>query len=91
MTALLHVEGLKVTIGPVTPLDGVSFALRRGEILGLVGESGSGKSLTAMAVMGLLPLSGGRVSAGSINFDGIELCTLDEERYRQLRGRRASA
>ena len=88
MTALLKVEDLKVTIGPVTPLDGVSFAIRRGEILGLVGESGSGKSLTAMAVMGLLPLSGGRVSAGSINFDGIELGTLDEERYRQLRGKR---
>ena len=88
MTALLKVEDLKVTIGPVTPLDGVSFALDRGEILGLVGESGSGKSLTAMAVMGLLPLSGGRVSAGSINFDGIELATLDEERYRQLRGKR---
>jgi ABC-type glutathione transport system ATPase component len=70
MTALLRVKDLKVTIGLVTLLDGVSFALGRGEILGLGGESGSGKSLTAMAVMGLLPLSGGRVSGGSIRFDG---------------------
>lgn len=88
MTALLTVQGMRVVIGPVTPLDGVSFALNRGEIFGLVGESGSGKSLTAMAVMGLLPLSGGRVSEGSINFDGIELTTLEEGSYRALRGKR---
>ena len=88
MTALLTVTDLKVAIGPVSPLDGVSFALDRGEILGLVGESGSGKSLTAMALMGLLPLCGGRVSAGSMRFDGLELSTLAENRYRQLRGSR---
>lgn len=88
MTALLTVTDLKVTIGPVSPLDGVSFALHRGEILGLVGESGSGKSLTAMAVMGLLPLSGGRVRSGSIRFDGLELSTLAENSYRRLRGSR---
>lgn len=52
---LLEVHDLRVSIGAVTPLDGVSFAVDRGEIHGLVGESGSGKSLTAMAVMGLCP------------------------------------
>jgi len=88
MTALLTVADMQVTIGPVTPLDGIGFTLDRGEILGLVGESGSGKSLTAMAIMGLLPLSGGRVSAGSIRFDGTELTTLGEDAYRQLRGKR---
>ncbi|MFO1131997.1 MAG: ABC transporter ATP-binding protein [Hyphomicrobiales bacterium] len=88
MTALLTVESMKVQIGPVTPLDGVSFMLERGEILGLVGESGSGKSLTAMAIMGLLPLSGGRVTEGSIRFEGTDLTTLDEESYRRLRGKR---
>ena len=41
--------------------DGVSFSLDKGEILGIVGESGSGKSLTAMTIMGLLPLIGGRI------------------------------
>lgn len=86
--ALLDVKDAKISIGPVSPLDGVSFALERGEILGLVGESGSGKSLTAMAVMGLLPLIGGRVSSGSIRFDGMELTELDEARYRALRGKR---
>ena len=86
--ALLEVRDARVTIGPVTPLDGISFTLEQGEILGLVGESGSGKSLTAMAVMGLLPLIGGRVSAGSIRFDGVELTALAEEPYRALRGKR---
>lgn len=86
--ALLEVKDMKVEIGPVTPIDGVSFALDRGEILGLVGESGSGKSLTAMAIMGLLPLNGGRVSAGSIRFDSIELTQLSEHAYRALRGKR---
>jgi oligopeptide/dipeptide ABC transporter ATP-binding protein len=86
--ALLTVTGLGVTIGTVSPLDGVSFKARRGEILGLVGESGSGKSLTAMALMGLLGRIGGRVSAGSIQFDGQELTTLDEPAYRRLRGKR---
>lgn len=88
MSALLSVQDLKVRIGHVTPLDGVSFSISRGEILGLVGESGSGKSLTAMAIMGLLPLSGGRVSEGSIRFDGTELTTLHEDVYRTLRGKR---
>lgn len=88
MTALLSVENMKVRIGPVTPLDGVSFMLERGEILGLVGESGSGKSLTAMAIMGLLPLSGGGVEEGAIRFEGRDLTRLDEESYRRLRGKR---
>ncbi len=86
--ALLTVRGLGVSIGTVSPLDGLSFEARRGEILGLVGESGSGKSLTAMALMGLLGRIGGRVSAGSILFDGHELTTLPEPAYRALRGKR---
>ncbi len=86
--ALLEVSDVKVGIGALSPLDGVTFALDKGEILGLVGESGSGKSLTAMAVMGLLPLIGGRVSAGSIRFSGMELTSLPESSYRALRGKR---
>ncbi len=85
---LLEVNAARVEIGPLVPLDNITFAINPGEILGLVGESGSGKSLTAMAVMGLLPLIGGRVSAGSIRFDGIELTALREEAYRALRGKR---
>jgi peptide/nickel transport system ATP-binding protein len=86
--ALLEVEGIRVSIGSLTPLDGVSFTLDKGEILGVVGESGSGKSLTAMSVMGLLPLIGGRVTSGAIRFDGIDLISLSEPRYRALRGKR---
>lgn len=77
-----------VSIGDVTPLSHVSFRLQRGEIIGIVGESGSGKSLTAMGIMGLLPLIGGQIDHGSVMFDGIELTTLPENDYRKLRGAR---
>jgi oligopeptide/dipeptide ABC transporter ATP-binding protein len=85
---LLSVERLSVSIGPARPLDDVGFALAQGEILGIVGESGAGKSLTAMAVMGLLPLIGGRIESGAVWFDGVDLVQLPEESYRKLRGRR---
>ena len=85
---MLEVSNLEVAFGHVAPLSGVSFSLSKGETLGIVGESGSGKSLTAMSVMGLLPLSGGRVTAGSIIFDGQELTSLSEPAYRKLRGGR---
>jgi oligopeptide/dipeptide ABC transporter ATP-binding protein len=84
---LLQVLDLRVSIGSVTPLDGVSFALDRGQIHGLVGESGSGKSLTAMAIMGLLPLIGGRITGGNLAFDGHSLQRPEAE-LRKLRGRR---
>ena len=84
---LLSVENLSVCIGSVEPLSGISFAVDRGEILGLVGESGSGKSLTALACMGLLPLIGGRISTGSITFDG-HLLDNPEVALAKLRGRR---
>jgi peptide/nickel transport system ATP-binding protein len=84
---LLQVDNIAVTIGNLTPLQGISFAVDRGEILGLVGESGSGKSLTALAITGLLPLIGGRVT-GAIRFDGQDLTQLAEPALRKLRGRR---
>jgi peptide/nickel transport system ATP-binding protein len=85
---LLSVENLSVGIGQVRPLDGISFAVDRGEILALVGESGSGKSLTALAVTGLLPLIGGRVTGGSVTFDGVDLTQLSEAQLRPYRGKR---
>ena len=88
MSSLLAVRDLCVGIGSLKLLDGISFDLRKGEILGVVGESGSGKSITAMTVIGLLPLLGGRVLSGSINFDGAELTTLPESAYRSLRAKR---
>lgn len=85
---MLKVKDLAVAFGSVAPLSGVTFSLAKGETLGIVGESGSGKSLTAMSIMGLLPMSDGRVTAGSIVFDGQELTTLAEPAYCKLRGGR---
>ena len=85
---MLNVRDLGVAFGVIQPLLGLSFAVERGETLGIVGESGSGKSLTAMSVMGLLPLSGGRITSGSVEFDGQDLTKLSEKAYRNLRGGR---
>ena len=87
---LLEVEDLRVTLrtsrGPAEVLRGVSFSMPRGHTLGLIGESGCGKSITALALMGLLP-EGAQVS-GSIRLAGQELTTLDERRWCALRGSR---
>ena len=87
---LLEVSALRVTLqttrGPADALRDVSFTLRRGDTVGLIGESGCGKSITALALMGLLP-DGAQVG-GSIRFDGIEMTTLDEPTLCTIRGRR---
>jgi len=72
---------------PLRPVDGVSFDVGRGEIVGLVGESGSGKSLTALAVACLAPYPG-RVRADSLRLSGEELLTLAPDRRRRLLGTR---
>lgn len=74
--------------GLVRAVRGVSFQLRRGEVLGIVGESGSGKSVTSLAVMGLLPGSA-RVS-GSVRFRGQELLGASDSELSRLRGRQIS-
>ncbi len=86
--ALLTVDNLSIDIHGIRPLDGISFHVDKGEILGIVGESGSGKSLTALSIMGLLPLIGGRIERGQISFDGIDLTHLPEPQFRTLRGKR---
>lgn len=88
MTAQMRVRDLTVAFPSSsewnTVVNGVSFDVMAGETLALVGESGSGKSVTAMAVLRLLP-KGARV-AGSITFDGEELITGTDKRMRQIRG-----
>jgi peptide/nickel transport system ATP-binding protein len=76
--------------GVVRAVDGVSFALERGETLGIVGESGCGKSVTALSILRLIPNETGRIVEGSIRFDGQELTTLGEEAMKRLRGHRIS-
>jgi len=87
---LLDVRGLRVALdtarGPAEALRGIDLQLERGATLGLIGESGCGKSMTAMAVMGLLP-GGARVS-GSIRLNGQELVGLDDDAMCALRGNR---
>jgi len=89
---LIEVENLGVRLntsrGPAQAIRGVSFSLERGETLGLVGESGCGKSVTALALMGLLP--DGALVSGSIRLDGRELVELSEPDYCKLRGNRIS-
>ncbi|MEY4712825.1 MAG: hypothetical protein RIS88_2275 [Pseudomonadota bacterium] len=88
--SLLDVRDLRIELqthrGLAIAVLDVSFSLARGDTLGLVGESGCGKSLTAMALMGLLP-EGARVS-GSIRLDGQELVGLEERAWSALRGNR---
>ena len=90
MRPLLEVRDLRVGLdtarGPADALRGVSFTLQRGETLGLIGESGCGKSLTALALMGLLP-QGARLS-GSVVLAGQELVGMDDTALSRLRGNR---
>ncbi len=83
---LLRIAGLRVRLRHQV-LAGVDLALDRGETLGLVGESGSGKSMTALAVMGLLP-EGAQVS-GEVLFEGTDLLRRSEAELCRFRGRRA--
>jgi peptide/nickel transport system ATP-binding protein len=87
---LLDVSNLRVTLptsrGPADALRGISFSVQRGETVGLIGESGCGKSMTALALMGLLPHQA-RMS-GSIRFDGQELVGAGDAALGRLRGDR---
>jgi peptide/nickel transport system ATP-binding protein len=90
--ALLDVKDLSVTFArrgqrTVHAVDGVSFTVDAGEVVGLVGESGCGKSVTALALMGLLPRQRGVRVTGSASFDGTDLLSLDLRSMRDVRGR----
>ena len=91
--ALLAIEDLTVTFrtraGTVHALEGVSFAIAEGEILGIVGESGSGKSVTAYGILGLLDAAA-RVASGRVMFGGRDLLRLSQAQLSDLRGREIS-
>jgi len=89
--ALLEVEDLDVRFyteaGVVRAVDGLSYALDRGERLGVVGESGAGKTVSALAVLALLD-EPGRIEGGTIRFDGEDLLDASPDRLRTIRGGR---
>jgi oligopeptide transport system ATP-binding protein len=88
---LLSVRGLSTHFftpdGVVQAVDDVSFELGYGETLGLVGESGCGKSVTALSIARLVPNPPGRIVAGEIVFDGIDILKIDSDEMRHLRGK----
>ncbi len=91
--ALLEARDLHTSFftdeGVVQAVNGVSFSLNRGEVLGIVGESGSGKSVTAYSIMQILAATG-KIVSGSIKLDGQELVGAGEKVMKQIRGNRIS-
>jgi peptide/nickel transport system ATP-binding protein len=89
--ALLDVSDLSVAFGrkgqrTVRAVDGISFTVDSGEIVGLVGESGCGKSVTSLAIMGLIPPRGVKIGGKAV-FDGMNLLELDQRTMRDVRGK----
>ncbi|HYC66019.1 MAG TPA: ABC transporter ATP-binding protein [Reyranellaceae bacterium] len=76
--------------GVIKAVDGVSFSLRRGEVLGLVGESGCGKSLTALSLIRLLPKNGARTIKGEVRLGGENILERTPSQMREIRGKRIS-
>src|SRR6478609_5156443 len=89
--AMLKIENLKVALdadaGLVRAIDGMLLTLKRGETFALVGESGCGKSMTALALMRLLP-DNGRITGGTLSLDGQDVFALPEAQMRAVRGGR---
>jgi peptide/nickel transport system ATP-binding protein len=91
MSGAIIVESLAALIErdgpPVRPVDGLSFTIARGETFAIVGESGCGKSMTALAMLRLLPETG-QITDGTVSVDGLEVMSLPEAAMRAVRGRR---
>ena len=91
---LLEVEGLRVEFktrnGIARVIDDLHLSVMPGETLGVVGESGCGKSMTALSIMGLVPIPPGRIAAGKIMLDGEDLLQVSESRMREVRGNEIS-
>ena len=91
MKDLLTIENLVVEFntpaGVVQAVNGISYSVAEGEIVAIVGESGSGKSVSARAVLGLVPDPPGKIVSGSIWFDSVDLLGLDDQSIRDLRGK----
>src|SRR5687768_17707298 len=90
---LLSVENLRTHFftddGVVKAVDGVSYSIEKGKVLGVVGESGCGKSVTALSIMRLISPPG-RIASGRILFEGRDLVSLPEREMRSIRGNNIS-
>lgn len=91
---ILQINDLRVSFKSrdkfIPAVDGISFELKEGEILGIVGESGSGKSVTSLSVMGLIPSPPGKIEKGTIQFDHKDLTKISEREWRKIRGNQIS-
>ncbi|MCD5410901.1 MAG: ABC transporter ATP-binding protein, partial [Clostridiales bacterium] len=87
---VLKIEGLETsfntTAGLVKAVDGVSFSVDEGKVLGIVGESGCGKSVTSLSVMRLVPKPNGHIKDGKILFEGKDILQIKESEMRKIRG-----
>ena len=87
--SIINLGGIVLSNGEVQAVRGVSFSVKKGEILGIVGESGSGKSVTSMSILRLLADTA-RIKEGKIVFDGTDLLGLSKKELRQIRGEKIS-
>lgn len=94
MEPLLEIQGLEVRYftgdGVVEAVNSIDLTVGRGENLGLVGETGAGKTTTALSVLRLLPDPPGKITGGSVRFDGEDLLQKTEKEMRAIRGGRIS-
>ena len=90
---MLKIENLKIEFGKSKPkiiaVENINLSLSKGKSLGVVGESGSGKSITALAIMGLLPPNA-NITQGTIEFEGVDLLSLSNYERRKFRGQKIS-
>jgi len=90
MTELLNVQGLETQFltpeGVIHAVNGISFNLKEGEVLGVVGESGCGKSVSMLSVLRLIPQPPGKITGGKAIFQGQDLLSMSDEEIRRVRG-----
>ncbi|HTE36996.1 MAG TPA: ATP-binding cassette domain-containing protein, partial [Reyranella sp.] len=91
---MLEIDNLQThfftAVGTVRAVDGVSYALKAGETLGVVGESGCGKSVSALSILRLVANPPGRIVGGAVRFEGRNLLDLSEAEMEKVRGNEVS-